>query len=217
MLAAAPSIGTVRSTGQFLVNGSSVPCNSTLFDGDVVETNGLRAVVYLTDGQVTLAPASRARIFRDHTVLEQGDEVLSASVSQFVEADTLHIAPTARESVQVEISAPNRVSVAARDGAAEVRNSGGILVASLTPGMALAFDPQAASASSVTIAGKLEALNGKYYVTDAATCVRYELRGSNLASRVGQNVHVTGTGTARGSGCGRRFAGRSGRKHYAED
>jgi len=195
MLAAGPlSIGTVRSPGQFLVNGSAVSGNGTLFDGDVLETTGARSVVQLTDGQVTLGPASRARIFRDHTVLEQGSETLSAALRQSVEADTLHIAPAAKESVvQVQISAPNRVSVTAREGAAEVRNSTGILVASVQSGMALAFQPQAAIPSTIKITGKLEASNDRFYLTDCHTNVRYELRGASLASHVGQIVDVAGT------------------------
>jgi len=195
ILAAAPSsIGTVRSPGPFLVNGSAVSGNGTLFDGDVLETTGARSVVQLTDGQVTLGPASRARIFRDHTVLEQGSETLSA-LSQSVEADTLHIAPTAKESVvQVQISAPNQVSVTAREGTAEVRNSTGILVASMHPGMALAFQPQAASSSTIKVGGKLESSNGRFYLTDCNTKVRYELQGASLASHVGQTVDVAGTG-----------------------
>jgi len=198
ILAAAPSsIGTVRSPGQFLVNGSAISGNSTLFDGDVLETTGARSVVQLADGQLTLGPSSRARIFRDHTVLERGSGTLSAALSQSVEADTLHIAPTVKQSVvQVEISAPNLVSVTARDGAAEVRNSTGILVASMHSGMALAFEPQAANPSTIKIAGKLESSSGRYSLTDCNTKVKYELRGAALANHVGQTVEVTGTSIA---------------------
>jgi hypothetical protein len=203
-LVAAPlSVGTVRSPGQFLVNGSAISGNGTLFDGDVLETTGARSVVQFADGQAILGPASRARIFRDHTVLERGSETLSAALNQSVEADTLRIAPTAKQSiVQVEISAPNRVSVTARDGAAEVRNSTGTLVASMRSGMALAFEPQAANQSTIKIAGTLESSNGRFYVTDCSTKVRYELRGASLAGHVGQIVDVSGTaaGTAVGTG-----------------
>src|ERR1017187_2158885 len=167
LVAAPPSIGTVRSPGQFRVNGSAISGNSTLFDGDVVETAGARSVVQLADARLTLMPASRARIFRDHTVLEAGSETLYAAQSQSVEAVTLRIAPAVKESVvQVEISAPNCVSVAARGGAAEVRNSSGVLVASMPSGRALVFRPQAASPSTIKIAGELKSSNGKFYVTD---------------------------------------------------
>jgi hypothetical protein len=195
-LTGAPSsIGTVRSPQQFRVNGSEIHGNSTLFEGDVVETGDARSIVQLADGQLTLMPASRARIFHDHTVLERGSETLSAAQGQSVEAVSLRIAPAVRESVvQVEISAPNRVSVAAQGGAAEVRSSAGVLVASVRPGMALAFDPHAAGASTFMATGKLESSNGKFYLTDQNTAVRYELRGPALAGRTGQSVKVGGAG-----------------------
>jgi len=196
LLTGAPtSIGTVRSQQQFRVNGSEIHGNSTLFEGDVVETGGARSIVQLADGQLTLMPASRARVFHDHTVLEQGSETVSAAQRQSVEAVSLRIAPAVRESVvRVEISAPNRVSVAAQGGAAEVRNSSGVLVASVRSGMALAFDPHAAGASTFMAAGKLESRDGKFYLTDQNTAVRYELRGPALADHAGQSVKVAGAG-----------------------
>src|ERR1035438_8242128 len=134
--AAPPWIGTVRSPGQFRVNGSAISGNGPLLDGDVVEAAGARSVVQLANAQLTLMPASRARIFRDHTVLEAGSETLSAAPSPAVGARAVSIASAAKESVlEVWISAPNRVSVASRDGAAEVRSSSGVLVASMRSGI----------------------------------------------------------------------------------
>ena len=49
LIAAPASIGIVKSTGQFRVNGSAIPGNSNLFEGDVVETAGGRSIVKLTE------------------------------------------------------------------------------------------------------------------------------------------------------------------------
>src|ERR1039457_5555477 len=70
--AAAPSIGFVKSAGEFRVDGSAVRGNGNVFEGTLVETTAARSVIQLADTQITLAPDSRARIYRDHTVLEKG-------------------------------------------------------------------------------------------------------------------------------------------------
>src|ERR1035437_4260731 len=171
-LTAAPaSIGIVKSTGQFRVNGSAIPGNSNLFEGDVVETA------------------------RGRTVLEKGSGLFAGAPSYAVEAATLRIAPAAKNAViQVEISAPNRISVATREGGAEVRNSSGVLVASLRSGMALAFDPQAAGASTaLKIKGTVESGDGKFFLTDTTTNVKFELQGTDLAKYDRKCVEIAGS------------------------
>ena len=195
-LTAAPaSIGIVKSTGQFRVNGSAIPGNSNLFEGDVVETAGGRSIVQIGATQFTLLPESRAHIFRGRTVLEKGSGLFAGAPSYAVEAATLRIAPAAKNSViQVEISAPNRISVATREGGAEVRNSSGVLVASLRSGMALAFDPQAAGASTaLKIKGTVESGDGKFFLTDTTTNVKFELQGTDLAKYDRKCVEIAGS------------------------
>jgi len=193
--AAPPSIGIVKSTGEFRVNGSAVPGNSTLFEGDVVETSAARSVVQLGATQFTLLPASRAHIFRDRTVLEKGSGLLAGAQNDAVEAATLRIVQTAKNSmVQVEISAPNRVSVAVREGGAEVRNSSGVLVASLRTGMALAFEPQAGASTAVEMTGAVTKQDGKFYLTDPCTNVKVQLLGVDLDRYVGKREDVAGSG-----------------------
>jgi hypothetical protein len=195
-LTAAPaSIGIVKSTGQFRVNGSAIPGNSNLFEGDVVETAGGRSIVQIGATQFTLLPESRAHIFRGRTVLEKGSGLFAGAPSYAVEAATLRIAPAAKNAViQVEISAPNRISVATREGGAEVRNSSGVLVASLRSGMALAFDPQAAGASTaLKIKGTVESGDGKFFLTDTTTNVKFELQGTDLAKYDRKCVEIAGS------------------------
>jgi len=193
--AAPPSIGIVKSTGEYRVNGSTVPGNSTLFEGDVVETSAARSVVQLGATQLTLLPASRAHIFRDRTVLEKGSGLLAGAQTHAVEAATLRIVQSTKNSVvQVEISAPNRVSVAAREGGAEVRNSSGMLVASLRTGMALAFEPQAGASTAVKMTGDVTTQDGKFYLTDGCAKVKVELLGQDLGQFVGKRVDVAGSG-----------------------
>ena len=69
LIGAAPSIGIIKSNGEFRVDGSAIRGNSTLFAGNLVETASARSVVQLAGVQITLLPDSRAKVFQDHTVL----------------------------------------------------------------------------------------------------------------------------------------------------
>jgi hypothetical protein len=193
--AASPSIGSVKSTGEFRVDGSAVRGNGTVFDGALVETTTARSVIQLADAQITLAPDSRVRVYRDRTVLEKGSEFVKDGARYVMEAATLRIAPCARESiVQIELTAPSRVTVVASGGAAEVRNSSGVLTANLRPGMALAFEPQAASAAAVKMTGVIESRNGAYFLTDKTTGVTVQLmEGPDVSKYVGKTVEITGS------------------------
>jgi hypothetical protein len=193
-LAATSSIGFIRSTGEFRVNGSTIRGSSTLFDGNVVETTASRSVLQLSGGQVTLAPQSRAKVFHDRLVLEKGTGVVKEAGSEVIEAETLRISPSAKNSVlQVEVTGPSHVAVGALLGAGEVRNSAGVLVASLHPGLGLAFDAQAGASTSVTMTGVVVFKNGSYFLTDATTGVTVELVGADFAKDVGKNVSITGS------------------------
>jgi hypothetical protein len=193
-LAATSSIGFIRSTGEFRVNGSTIRGSSTLFDGSVVETTASRSVLQLSGGQVTLSPQSRAKVFHDRLVLEKGTGVVNEAASEVIEAKTLRISPSAKNSVlQVEVTGPSHVAVGALLGAGEVRNSAGVLVASLHPGLGLAFDAQAGASTSVTMTGVVVFKNGSYFLTDATTGVTVELVGTDLGKDVGKNVTITGS------------------------
>jgi len=192
--ATSPSIGLVKSTGEFRVDGSSVHGNGTVFEGNLVETTAARSVIQLADAQITLAPDSRARIYRDHTVLEKGSGLVKDGARHIIEADTLRITPSVKDSVvQIEITDPSHVTVAVRGGPAEVRNSSGVLTASLLPGMALAFDSRAAAATAIMMTGVIVGHVGAYFLTDQTTNVRVKLEGNDVSRYVGKNVEVTGS------------------------
>ncbi len=127
--------------------------------------------------------------------MEKGSSLVKDGARHVVEAATLRIAPSARDSVvQIEITGPSHVTVSTTGGAAEVRNSSGILTASLRPGMALAFDPQAAAAAAVKMTGVIESRNGAYFLTDETTKVTIQLlEGADISKYAGKKVEVTGS------------------------
>jgi len=176
LAAASDSIGVVRSNGGFLVDGSAIRGNATLFEGNVIETTATRSVLQLGGVQITVGPESRVKVFRDH-----------------LEAGALRIAPTAKDS-DLQVQTPGkRVDIAARAGSAEVRNSAGTLVAIVSPGNALTFEPQAAASTEFKMTGALQQKDGKFLLTDCTSKVTVELVGSDLAQYAGKTVEVTGS------------------------
>jgi hypothetical protein len=193
--AASPSIGFVKSSGEFRVDGSAVRGNSTIFDGAVVETTAARSVIQLANAQITLSPDSRVRVYHDRTVLEKGSGSVRDGASHIIEAATLRIAPSAKDSVvQIDLTSLSHVTVGARGGPAQVRNSSGVLTASLLPGMALAFNPQAASTAAVKVIGIIEARDAAYLLTDETTKVTIQLlEGPDVIKYAGKKVEITGS------------------------
>jgi len=176
--AASPSIGVIRSSGEFRVDGAAVRGNATLFEGSLVETAAARSMIRIDGAQITLLPQSRVTVFRDH-----------------VQAGALRISSSAKGSVvEVQTAQSGRVDIAAATGVAEVRDSAGTLVAVVRPGLALDLNPpQGGATSAFQATGVLESRNGKFYLTDSTTHVTVELQGTDLAKYVGKTVEVTGS------------------------
>jgi hypothetical protein len=194
-IAGPPTIGTATSPGDFRVDGATVRGNSTIFDGNTVETASARSVLELNGAQITLSPESRAKVYQDRTVLEQGTSVVRAD-KHLVEAGTLRISPTAKFStVQIENKGARQVMVMARAGSAEVRNGSGLLVAKLDAGMAMMFDAAASGNGAARVSGVLKKKeDGKFEVTDNTTHISYELQGDvNLSKYEGQTIEITGS------------------------
>jgi len=187
------SIGYVRSAGDFRVNGSVVRGNSTVLAGNVVETEAARSVMQLGGAQITLSPQSQAKVFGDHTVLMKGEGLIRDGGKYAMEANQLRIVSTSNDAViQVDIQSPKHLSVAARSGVAQVRNTSGMLLAEVRPGLALAFDEQTGGNTAVEITGTVTEKDGKYFLTDSTTNLTYELRGPDVAKYKGKKVKVVG-------------------------
>ena len=193
-MAAPLSIGFIKSTGDFRVDGSTIRQNGTVFDGNLIETTAARSVIELASVEITLSPDSRAKVYRDHTILEKGTGVVKETGNHVIEADTLRISSSAKDTVvQVDVTSPSNITVAARSGAAEVRSASGVLVASVRPGLALAFGSQAGAATAFDMTGTEEFKDGKYFLTDDTTHVTVQMEGPDLAKFAGKCVEVTGS------------------------
>jgi hypothetical protein len=191
--ATTPSIGTIKSPGEFRVDGNTIHGNSSIFDGNVIETEMSQSVIELTGAQITLSRQSRVKVFRDRIVVENGGGLVRNAGKHTIEVATLRIAPASNDSLlQIEMSGPTHIAVSSQNGSADVRNSGGVLVASLRNGMALAFDPQAGAAAAATVTGILHVTGSAFFLTDTTANITFELRG-DVAKYANKTVRVTGS------------------------
>jgi hypothetical protein len=206
-MASPPSIGVIQSPGDFQVDGSTVRGNATLFEGSTIQTAAAQSRIKLSSGaEIVLQPSSRVQVYQDHTVLQQGAQSVKNGQKHLIEAATLRISATDNHAVaEIVTKDSNHVSIAALQGLVDVRNGAGVLVATVRPGMALAFTTQAGGASTATsMKGCLVKKGDKYFLTDDTTGVTVELQGLGLAGNVGHQVSITGSMIpVRHSGTGR--------------
>ncbi len=193
--AAGPAIGMAIANGGFEVNHSKVWGNATLFDGNVIETNVSSSRLKLNSGvKMQLASESRARVYASRLVLEKGIGQLE-SANYSIEADKLQVSPDKTgATARVLVVSSNRVTVAAREGMVRVNNSEGVLIAKLSAGHEMTFEPQADGSVTVTrVSGILAVKDGKFVVVDRVTNVTMQLQGTGLEDQVGNLVEITGT------------------------
>jgi hypothetical protein len=204
--AVTPSIGFVKSSGTFRVDGLTIRGNSSLVEGNVVETSQVWSTLEIGGVQIALLPDSRAKVYRDHTLFEKGAGVASGAGAYVIEAAPVRVAPATKDTVvEVKLRGPSGVVVSARNGAASVRSTAGVLLASMRPGETLAFEPEpqgGGASGPVTITGTLTKSGNTYTLTDKTTNVTYQITGKDLEKYVGKVVKVVGSalpGTATGA------------------
>lgn len=187
--AATPAIGVVLSSGSVTVDNSVVPGNTTVFDGNTVETGATTSRLQLKNGKIAeLGADTAARVYSDHMVLQRGFGETSGDYG--VEANTLRITGgSARVAVMGKT-----VEVAALGAPVVVSNSAGIQVANLLPGKALAFTPQDAGAMApATMTGVVRKVGTNYVLTDTTSNVTVQLVGGGVEKLDKHMVTVTGT------------------------
>jgi hypothetical protein len=193
VLAAGPSIGVASARGAFRIDQTPVAGNATLFAGSSIETAAATSELQLSQGaRMLLGQRSRGRVFTDRFVLEQGEGQISAGYP--IEARSLRVEGSESVSrVLVTLNGANGIRVASLAGAARVTDVHGLLLASVIPGNALEFEPQASGAAPpARLMGTISKNGDKYFLTDETTHVRVELRGPGLEQLVGQRVQVSG-------------------------
>jgi hypothetical protein len=208
-LAASPSIiGSVTVRGETKIDNHDVQGSGTVFDGSVVETG--QSISSSADlrleknGEITLLRDSRGVLYRDHFVLERGAAQLGLTDSFKIQASGVVVVPTeANSSGIVSIDQANSVTVDAKNGTLEIRNSSGAGLARVRPGHPLAFSSVAGKSSSdFSATGRVSSENGRYYLDSAETGMKYEVKGEGLQSYNGHSVLASGVLQPAASGAG---------------
>ncbi len=197
-LAATPSIGSVTARGETKIDNYEVRGSGTVFDGSVVETGqsiSSGADLRLANNEeVTLWRDSRGTLYRDYFVLQRGTAQLGSTNSFRVQANGVMVIPTeARSSGIVSIDPANSVTVEAKNGTLEIRNSSGAIVALVRPGHPLKVSSVTdKSAAEFSATGTVSSENGRYYLNSSETGMKYEVKGDNLQNYDGTSVVASG-------------------------
>jgi hypothetical protein len=193
--AAGPAIGVATTSGNFQIDRSNISGNATILDGSLIETGRTASELRLYEGTgMRLAGDSRAKVFENRLVLEQGVAQVDSRKGYAIDAAGIQVQAAPSSAARIGLAGGGRVEVAALSGSVLVKNQTGVLLGRVLPGQALAFTIQeygAAPAEKLT--GRLTEHNGHYFLTDHTAGIRVELVGKDLAQMVGKMVEVSGT------------------------
>jgi len=193
-----PSIGSVTARGETRIDNQQVQGSGTVFDGSVVETGqsiSSGADLRLANNlEITLSRDSRGTLYRDHFMLQRGTAQLGSTDSFRVQASGVVVVPTeAHSSGIVSIDPANSVTVEAKNGTLEIRNSSGASVALVRPGHPLTFSSLTGkSLTEFSATGTVSSENGRYYLNSTETGMKYEMKGDNLQNYDGTSVVASG-------------------------
>jgi hypothetical protein len=190
--AASPAIGVAVARGAFELDASKVAGNGTLFEGSTIETRTAISELKLHSGvHMILDAGTRTRVYRDHMLLEKGAGQLTGADYR-IRARSLQIeSGSSQGAARVSMTAGNRVLVAAVNGPVRVRNSQGLLVASLNAGRSVEMETREEAGPS-TVSGVIRKADGRYLLTDEVAGVTFEVRACGLDGYVGRKVAVSG-------------------------
>ena len=194
LAAADATLGIVTANGEFRIGQSALRGNATVSEGTVIQTLKAPARVRLQPGpRIQLAAGSKVTMHRDRMVLESGLSDLSGLADYRVNAGPFQVRGAEPNSAaRVRRPADNTVEVAALQGALPVLSDGGLVLANVMPGTALALEMQAGAPVS-TFSGCLLKKNEKFVLYDQTTRIIVELRGSvDFAPEWGNRVQVIG-------------------------
>jgi hypothetical protein len=159
------SIGTAAARGEMRVDSYVIAGNATLMNGSVVESGKAGAELRLGKGiAIRMAAGSKATVYADHLVLEQGITQLTGSYR--IQALGFAVTPKQPGSrAVISVVNGNAVDVGSVEGEIAVFNARGTLLASVGTGEAFEFAAGQSNESEVT--GVISQVSGRFFVTTA--------------------------------------------------
>ena len=166
-----------------------------MLEGSSIESDDASLKIRLSNGALLILDThSRAKIFGDRMLLEQGRGQLENGGSVRLEALSLRIfseSPGATAVVSVLDS--GTLEVGALNGPVSVTNAAGAEVANVAPGKTVKLRPaEAAAANQFTLTGCVTRMRSAYIMQDEVSGVTIELRGPAINGQVGNRVEVKG-------------------------
>lgn len=194
LIASTAAIGLAAAGGSFQIDARTAHGSATLFEGSEVETGAAPLQIRLNNGvQVRLATESRAKFYGGYTILERGSGQLESSGAYPLESRGLRVFSAVPDTVaRVQVSPQGKLLVAALRGSVRVANGAGVVVANLTSGLSMAFDPQVGASALAKVSGCVFSRENKSFIYDGLTRVSLELTGKDLARLSGKHLEVTG-------------------------
>lgn len=192
---AAAVIGVATANGPFQVNSAAVTGQATLFAGSVVETARASLQMQLSNGnRVVVAPESRTSVFSERVILEKGEAQVRLAQGTVLQAGKFRIEPSSAGEARLSLLASNGARISALEGAFSITNAQGVVLANLAAGNSLELT-QSGNSQAAKVSGKLQKIDGKYFIKDETTNATVEVRGQGLDKLVGQRVEASGVQT----------------------
>ncbi len=195
--AAAPVIGMASAQSGVTLDNSKVSGTATLFEGSTLQSEGYSRIHLKNGTRLDLAAGSKAQVFANHAALSSGMGEMQSPSGFEIDTPGLKIQSTGADSVaRVKIDS-DKVYVTALNSPVNVRNSKGMLVAKVAPGMPLSFMAQGAAASNAfDVTDCVLQKNGAAILDDQKGNQLFELRGADFRKAIGDVVRVIGTADA---------------------
>jgi hypothetical protein len=190
-------IGAINVAGNVRMNGIETAGHATINDGATLETGTASGDINLAGGaHLVLGTTARAQVYRGRMMLLQGSAQLDGAAGYSLDARGMRVVPSDSSAAIVLTTTDQGLRVGTLRGKAQLLNEKGTLLAWVPQGTSLSVNPQAGTPSPVMhVQGKVFVQDGRYYLVDATTGVKFELEGSNLKSLAGKVVEVAGPGT----------------------
>ncbi len=186
--------GIASANGPFRLDGAVTAGGATVFSGSLVDTSETAARVRLKSNvNISVDPATRVRLFRDHAQLERGSMSVASSASFDVDASSLRVHfDQSQYSGRVSVVGHD-IRIAMANGSATVTSSQGVIVGHVLPGSALAFTPPVNGRALFTaVTGRVSLEQNSLQLVDDTSHVRFALQGAGLNRFSGQRMSVSG-------------------------
>ena len=191
-------IGTASANGEFWLDGSRASGAGPLHEGTQVRAAATPITFKLANGvDAHLVANTEARILSNRMLLEKGRGQFVVRRDYEIQALGLRVIMVVPNSaVRIEVADSHKLEVAVLIGLSRVVNSGGIVLANITPGTSLEFNTEDnPPVPPAHMKGCLRKKDEHYFLKDETTNVTVELQADDqqiLEKEVHHHIEIHG-------------------------